>query len=434
MAKLAAPGSKQPLQPSLTFHPDSPPAASTAANAYSYADWVAIIEDFNLESSHRVRALEKASGERFQAIERHWTDTFASLDERVKGLSLARFVGEFGSNLDVALAQLVREQVGMRPMGIVEQSARKRKRFMGYSPTGKNNATDDENDLFASTTSKKQRSTISVLASAQKGKKPAAPGSVNRAASVVKKTGSKGLSLGGTLGSPTSSRKPARLRLRPSTSQNAPPPSASASSNFIYRNPLVASASGVVPPTPQNHRTATGGGGGRASTVSTNTSSFKTISRKPRRGESIVIRSLNDSPLGEFVAEESDDDDEDASEDALEGDAEEHDDEHEWDLMDKNEASKIEDPQQAKKRKNKLKGKGKPPPLPQLPLSPSLSQSQTTRVPSSSSFGINLPANAPSYEELKKRWKEEMLEKLRGLEESGDLQRKGLEGVLGLLG
>lgn len=126
MAKLAAPGSKQPLQPSLTFHPDSPPAASTAANAYSYADWVAIIEDFNLESSHRVRALEKASGERFQAIERHWTDTFASLDERVKGLSLARFVGEFGSNLDVALAQLVREQVGMRPMGIVEQSARKR--------------------------------------------------------------------------------------------------------------------------------------------------------------------------------------------------------------------------------------------------------------------------------------------------------------------
>lgn len=337
--------------------------------------------------------------------------------------------------------------------------------------------TDDENDLFASTTSKKQRSTISVLASAQKGKKPAAPGSVNRAASVVKKTGSKGLSLGGTLGSPTSvslirlteflsnapllrcrsnslrcswrtgadppdeilslssqTRKPARLRLQPSTSQNAPPPSASASSNFIYRNPLVASASGVVPPTPQNYRTATAGGGGRASTVSTNTSSFKTISRKPRRGESIVIRSLNDSPLGEFVAEESDDDDEDASEDALEGDAEEHDDEHEWDLMDKNEASKIEDPQQAKKRKNKLKGKGKPPPLPQLPLSPSLSQSQTTRVPSSSSFGINLPANAPSYEELKKRWKEEMLEKLRGLEESGDLQRKGLEGVLGLLG
>lgn len=154
-----------------------------------------------------------------------------------------------------------------------------------------------------------------------------------------------------------------------------------------------------------------------------------TISRKPRRGESIVIRSLNDSPLGEFVAEESE---EEPSSDALdeedEGDGGEGD---EWDMMDKNEASRAEDPELKKKqsKKNKLKGKGKPP---QLPLSPSL-PSGTTRVPSSSSFGISLPANAPSYEELKKKWKEEMLEKLKGLEDSGDLQAKGLESVLGLL-
>jgi hypothetical protein len=153
-----------------------------------------------------------------------------------------------------------------------------------------------------------------------------------------------------------------------------------------------------------------------------------TIARKARSGESIVMKSLNDSPLGEYVLTESEDEDEEESSETLEQDEEEGD---EWDMMDKNEASKIEDPQEGKKkqRKNKLKGKGKPP----LPLSPSVSQSQTTRVPSSSSFGISLPANAPSYEELKKKWKEEMLEKLKGLEESGDLQRQGLEGVLGLL-
>jgi hypothetical protein len=125
MAKLAAPNSRQALQPSLSFHPDSPPANSTAGG-YTYADCVAIIEDFNLESSHRVRALAKASDERLQAMERHWSDTLASLDDRVKNLSLSRFVDEFGTDIDSALAQLVREQVGMRPMGIVEQSARKR--------------------------------------------------------------------------------------------------------------------------------------------------------------------------------------------------------------------------------------------------------------------------------------------------------------------
>jgi len=170
-------------------------------------------------------------------------------------------------------------------------------------------------------------------------------------------------------------------------------------------------------------------GGSRAST-STNASSFKTISRKPRRGESIVIRSLNDSPLGEFVAEEDEDEDGDEG-----GSEEEEGEDGEWDLMERNEASKVEDHQEKKKR-NKLKGsKGKPPSQSQQhqgqPLSPSISQ---TRVPSSTSFGIALPKDAPSYEELKKRWREEMLEKLKGLEESGDLQKKGLEGVLGLLG
>ncbi|GAA5912978.1 uncharacterized protein JCM6883_006276 [Sporobolomyces salmoneus] len=432
MAKLASSGAstnaKQPLQPSLAFHSDS--RTTNIPAPMSYAECVALLEDFNLESTHRLRTLVKQSEERLQQIERHWTDSINSLDDRVKNLRLERFVKEFDSNIDLALSQLVREQVGMRPMGIVEQSARKRKRFRANSPNSKNSATDDENDLFASTTSKKQRSvpnTTTLPPSAQKANQATAPLSVTRNGSVIKKVGSKGM----TVGSPTSSRKPARLRLRPSTSQTHPPPSASASSNFIYRNPLASSSSHTaVAPTPQNKKTRGGGGGGaRDSSISVNASSMKTISRKPRRGESIVIRSLNDSPLGEFVAEESEDLSEVSSDTLEEEDADGED----WDMMDKNEASKIEDPQAVggkEKRKNKLKGKGKPP---QLPLSPSVSQAQTTRVPSSSSFGISLPANAPSYEELKKKWKEEMMEKLKGLEQSGDLQKKGLEGLLGLL-
>ncbi|GAA5963133.1 hypothetical protein JCM3765_003619 [Sporobolomyces pararoseus] len=418
MAKLAN-STKQPLQPSLSFHADSPPPSTGIS--MSYAETLAILEDFNLETSHRLRTLSKQSQERLDQIERHWTDSLNSLDERVKNMSLERFVKEFAGDVERALSQVVREQVGMRPMGIVEQSARKRKRFMANSPNGKNTVTDDENDLFASTTSKKQRSAIAFPpSSVQKGKKMAPPLSVTRNGSAVKKKVVKGTSLGGIV------RKPARLRLRPSTSQsNAPPPSASSSSNFIYRNPLAGSSSAVAP-TPQNRKIANGAGTLGSSITG---GGATTISRKPRRGESIVIRSLNDSPLGEFVAEESE---EEPSSDTLdeeeEGEGGEGD---EWDMMEKNEASRAEDPESKKKqsKKNKLKGKGKPP---QLPLSPSV-PSGNTRVPSSSSFGISLPAGAPSYEELKKKWKEEMLEKLKGLEDSGDLHRKGLESVLGLL-
>jgi len=41
-------------------------------------------------------------------------------------LSLERFVDEFRGDMESALREVVREEVGMRPMGIVEQSARKR--------------------------------------------------------------------------------------------------------------------------------------------------------------------------------------------------------------------------------------------------------------------------------------------------------------------
>ena len=115
---------KKPLQPSLSFHSDSPP--SNSSPSLSYPDCRALSEDYTLESTSFLRTLLKSSQERLQAVERHWKDSINSLDHRVKGLSLERFVDEFRGDMESALREVVREEVGMRPMGIVEQSARKR--------------------------------------------------------------------------------------------------------------------------------------------------------------------------------------------------------------------------------------------------------------------------------------------------------------------
>lgn len=146
MAKLASSN----VRPSLSFHADSPPETAATAPRLSHAECVAILDDFNLESSHRVRTLAKQSEERLEQIERHWTDSIKSLDDRVKHLRLERFVDEFDHNLDLALSQLVREHVGMRPMGVVEQSARKRKRFVANSPGGRNIQTGNDTSLSLS--------------------------------------------------------------------------------------------------------------------------------------------------------------------------------------------------------------------------------------------------------------------------------------------
>lgn len=68
----------------------------------------------------------RKSDERLAALERHFADTLASLDDQVRALSLGRFVGEFGADPNAALRVLVEEKMRPPPISQVEQSARKR--------------------------------------------------------------------------------------------------------------------------------------------------------------------------------------------------------------------------------------------------------------------------------------------------------------------
>lgn len=87
--------------------------------------------------------------------------------------------------------------------------------------------------------------------------------------------------------------------------------------------------------------------------------------RKPRRGESIVMLSVNDSPLGVGFADEDNSQRLDYSRDAEDADeahAEDQAGDVEWDMMDKNEASGVEDQAANVPRKKpfrKVKGKSK---------------------------------------------------------------------------
>ncbi|BGP43775.1 hypothetical protein JCM10450v2_007973 [Rhodotorula kratochvilovae] len=338
----------------------------------------AIRADFDLEAASYLRALAKKHDERIKAVQRCFHDSLAALDDQVRALSLDRFVSEFGADPARAIKGLVGEKMRPAPMSQVEQSVRKRKRVQALSP--RTTLDDYDTDVFS--TSKKARSASAapgaLFSSAAKGKKPA---SVARSASTRSKRGGM---------SPTSARKP-RLRLRPSTAAST---AAAASSNFIYRtNPH-------LPPTPGPSAPTAGAMG---------------TARRPKRGESIVMRSMNGSPLGEFVASEEDDDDEGESEE--EGEEEEDEGEDEWDLLERNEASKVEH-QSASKRRG---GKGA--------AGAGAGAGKLTKPPSAASFAVALPAGAPSFEALKARWTEEMRARLRKADVS-EAERRRLEEVL----
>lgn len=189
-----------------------------------------------------------------------------------------------------------------------------------------------------------------------------------------------------------------------------------ASSSSVYRaNPL-------LPPTPAAH-----------------VAPLTATARRPKRGESIVMRSMNGSPLGEFIASEEDDDDDEGEESSSSSSEEEEDseadgqeggddeDDDEWDLLERNEASKVEHQSASKSRKNKKdkKDKGKAGQRAQ----PSTSASSHTQPPTAASFAVALPTHAPSYDALKARWKDEMRARLLKADVS-DAERKRLEEVL----
>ncbi|GAA5902412.1 hypothetical protein JCM6882_002743 [Rhodosporidiobolus microsporus] len=391
-----------------------------------WADLQALAEDYDLEAAHHLRLLASSLQTRLSALSRHWDDVVSSLDARVRDLALGRFVDEFGADPERALEGVVRE--GMRPveMGEGERGARKRKRV---PPLSSRNG-DDDFDPFAApsgtASNKKFRASSVVLASAQKTSFSKAQQKAKKKVSAVPGS-ARSIRTGGAVGSPTSTRKPSsgRLRIRPShnplsfsVGPSTSSTSAGGAGNFIYNASsssaaaAAARASMSVLPTPSLSRTAHPVARAPPATV-----------RRPKRGESIVLKSLNGSPLGEFVASDDDessssseredliaegDEDEDNAEEEEEAEGSE-----EWDLMSRHEASRSEAGAFSKANRSPSKGKltKKVPPVPALPRSASASTS-TTAAPSISAFDPSLPSHAPSFAALKADFVRKMREEL----------------------
>ncbi|GAA5839793.1 hypothetical protein JCM9279_005170 [Rhodotorula babjevae] len=347
----------------------------------------AILADFDLEATSYLRKLAKAHDDRLAAVRRSFHDSLAALDHQVRTLSLDRFVTDFGADPHRAIKAVVGEQMRPVPMSQVEQSVRKRKRVQPVSP--RTNPDDDDVDVFFST-SKKARSGTAASASASgmlfsgaaKGKGKAA-GSVSRSASTRSKRNGM---------SPTSNRKP-RLRLRPSTTAS------------VYRN------NPHLPPTPAPSS---------ASFPGAATGAAPTTARRPKRGESIVMRSMNGSPLGEFIASEDEGGDESRESSDEDEDDEGASDDDEWDLLERNEASKVEHQSASKGKKRAPKTKVK---------ASSSSSSSKAQPPTSASFIVALPADAPSFHEVKRLWVEQMQANLRNLD-VGEAEKRRLEEAL----
>lgn len=167
--------------------------------------------------------------------------------------------------------------------------------------------------------------------------------------------------------------------------------------------------------------------------------------RQPRLGESIVMRSINGSPLGEFVASDIEDDGEDesgqteAEEETTSSDAADgvESEEEDWDLMDKNEASNVERQslsKSARKRQQKGKsaaGSGGGGTSKAKSAASKLVKSASARstVPSASAFEMTLPDGAPSFDALKAKWLNDLKQKLLQ-SDIGENERQRLEEVL----
>ncbi|GAA5982561.1 hypothetical protein JCM10908_006699 [Rhodotorula pacifica] len=379
-----------------------------------WADLEAMREDFELEAASHARSLSKKLDERLAALARHFGDTLASLDTRVQAMPLSRYVSDFDSDPHRALRSLVEESMRPPAISAVEQSARKRKRVVPSSPAIGTH--DDDLDVFG--TVKKARGDAQYPASAkQETTRP-----------LLGRGNSTRTTRTGNLVSPSSTRKP-RIRIRPSQAASGKMPSREAAAvNFIYRQ------NEPVPPTPSRSKSA-------ASTSAPGANSMPTP-RQPRLGESIVMRSVNGSPLGEFVASDiEDEDDDNDSADSDEGDVEKDKtdavaSEEEWDMMDKNEASNVEHQSLTKAGRNRQQKGGNK--LSQSgagrkakSAASKLVKSASTRstVPSASAFEIALPDGAPSFDALKAKWLNDLKQKLLH-SDIGEIERQRLEEVL----
>lgn len=216
-------------------------------------------------------------------------------------------------------------------------------------------------------------------------------------------------------------RKP-RLRIRPSqTAASGVPPRETSSGNFVYRQ------NDIPQPTPGRLPPAT-----RARLDSSRGAAVEPTPRPPRLGESIVMRSINGSPLGEFVASDIEDDGDAASTDSEGEEAEVHDggSEEDWDLMDKNEASNTEHQSLSRSaRRHQQKAKGKGSGVRSAASKLVKSASAKSIVPSASAFEMTLPDGAPSFDALKAKWLNDLKQKLLDAD-MGENERQRLEEVL----
>ncbi|KAK4046791.1 hypothetical protein OIO90_006433 [Microbotryomycetes sp. JL221] len=319
---------------------------------YSVFELQAMLDTFELDATSKMQALRRNQMLGLDAMRRRWQTATASIDPQVCDMTMRTFISEYAADYDAALRGVVGIAVRQtqQTMSHFEHSARKRKRLDQASPSD-------------------PRGPSNLAGSATKG------------TSVRARSGR---SLVAASPSTKSTNRRTRLKLRSSDVAG------DRDRNFVYD---VSKGPMINPRLPATPSSKVGG-----------------ITRRPRRGESIMISSINGSPLGEFVASdvELEDGDENETMQSLGAD--------EWDVLDENEASRVEDNGRSSSRGSKMvkarkavkKGatgsqklnssvrSGHPPTGP-------YSSREGAGALATSRFEIELPKNAPSYEELKRK-------------------------------
>ncbi|KAK4046041.1 hypothetical protein OIV83_006412 [Microbotryomycetes sp. JL201] len=329
---------------------------------YAVVELQAMLDTFELDATSKLQALRRNQMLRLDAMRRHWQAATAAIDTRIHDMTMREFVTTFSADHDAALRSVVSASVQQAASmtSQVEQSARKRKRGEQHSPV---NSTNRDTSTCST---KRVRGQPTKLTEARKDR-------------ATKSSATK------------QSVRGARLRLR-SDLQNDHNDAGARTRMSVECSTF----NTQLPATPSIRG--------------------KSATRRPRRGESIVIQSVNGSPLGEFVASELDSNDLGSDTEGLQDDADD------WDIMDRHEASQAEDiirrprpPTGLAMVSNAIKKNPMPAPKINGPLkhktgSRSATQIGDSAIPAANGFQfqVTLPSTAPSYEELKLKVIEDM--------------------------
>ncbi|SCV74679.1 BQ2448_7708 [Microbotryum intermedium] len=440
---------KTPTLHRTTAAGSSSSSKSSHQGGLSSIHLMAMWENFQLEAEAQKRALKKKERSRLDTFKRHIASTITQLDPRLRVLPLERAIDEFDNDLEKALRAIVLEELNAQQQPLLqstsatemggattEKAGRKRcanlpqskfasgtasrtnsltvpyrKRVVGASPTrptttiiGAEGGPDPTSPTDPQGSIKKARETAASSATLGLGV-PSSSRRVNAPSSGVRSvSGKRSISAHGSpsTAAPRQTRATARST-RPETTWRVRP--STASSSALVHNPTLSQ-------TP--HGLSLKGKGTQA--------------RAPRRGESILMRSINDSPLlGELVADESEVDDE--NEDGQGEEEQEVD--TEWSMI---------FPSSLSIAKGKATSKGKT--HVKDPKSKSKPCSSSVVAPSQRTFQVELPRNAPMYtadearkvrEQVEREVRERMVDELRKKLDETVLERGERERLLGVL-